>query len=271
MKSLFEHKDYKTYLSERAGPKGARTGFRSGLAEAAGCNLTYVSQVLSGPRDFSLEQAEQASAFLGHTPEERHYFLLLVQKARAGTKALEKYFEEQLDGVRASRLQLKNRIAPGAALSKEHQYTYYSSWIYAAVHVGISIPQLQTKEALARYLHLRGEVVQPVLDFLVEAGLAVEEKNRYRIGPTMIHLGNDSKNILRHHANWRARALVSLEKESASDLHYSAAVSVSRADAIRLKSRLMDVIQQTVKEIGASPEEEVFCFALDFFGLKESV
>ncbi|RYZ98604.1 MAG: hypothetical protein EOP11_20440, partial [Proteobacteria bacterium] len=148
------------------------------MAQASGCNVTYVSQVLHGPRDFSLEQAEAASGYLGHGPEERHYFLLLVQKARAGTGALRAYFEGQLANMKAARLNLKARIGEGANLSKENQYTYYSSWIYAAVHVALSIPELQTATAIARYYNQKPGLIREVLAFLLKAGLAVEKGNR---------------------------------------------------------------------------------------------
>jgi len=271
MRTLFDFTTYKEYLAYLAGPKGARTGFKSGLAAAAGCNVTYVSQVLHGPRDFSLEQAEQASAYLAHGEEEAHYFLLLVQKERAGTTSLRRYFETQLKDLKNRRLNLKERIGAGSHLTKENQHTYYSSWLYAAVHVALSVPELQTPAALSRYFNQKPALIKEVLQFLTGAGLAVEKGARFHIGPTLIHLGNDSKNILRHHANWRSRALFSLEREEPRDLHYSAAVTLSREDAMRLKDRLINVIKETVSEIGASKEEEVFCFAVDFFGLKEAL
>ncbi|RZA04703.1 MAG: DUF4423 domain-containing protein, partial [Proteobacteria bacterium] len=189
----------------------------------------------------------------------------------AGTPALRQYFESQLAALKSQRLNLKARIGEGANLSKENQYTYYSSWIYAAVHVALSIPELQTASAIARYYNQKPGLIREVLGFLLKAGLAVEKGSRYQIGPTMIHLGNDSKNILRHHANWRARALFSLEREEPADMHYSAAVTISRADAARIKEMLVTMIKSTVTEIEASKEEEAFCFAVDFFSLKESI
>ncbi|MFH7483927.1 hypothetical protein, partial [Salmonella sp. 2019-SM259] len=79
MKSVFEFVDYKSYLTQRFGGARRRTGARSQAAKAIGCHSTFLSHVLQGKADLSLEQAEKLNDFLGHSEQEAHFFFLLLQ------------------------------------------------------------------------------------------------------------------------------------------------------------------------------------------------
>src|SRR5688572_17797436 len=96
--SVFDHRDYKRFLNEvqRKQPRKGH-GFRSKMATAIGCQVSYVSQVLSGPGHFNLEQADRINLFLGRTGDEARYFLFLVELARAGTPTLRAHFRRELE------------------------------------------------------------------------------------------------------------------------------------------------------------------------------
>jgi uncharacterized protein (TIGR02147 family) len=262
---IYDYRDYKTYLAARSAEKGMRSGFKSALARASGCNSAYISSVLGGKAHFSLEQAERVCGYLEFSREERHYFLLLVQKARSSTASLATYFEEQIERVLKQKLNVQNRLGAKERLTKENQALYYSSWIYAAIHVALSVPRLaRSPDALAAYFDLPLRVVNKALEFLLSAGLAKREGQGYAIGPRHIHLGKKSENIQRHHGNWRLQILRALERDSEENLNYSSVVTLSRADAFRVREILLASIKNSVDLIIASPEEEVFALAVDF-------
>ena len=269
-KTVFEFQDYKAYLREFAGI-GQRKGLRLKMAAAAKCQHTYVSSVLNGAADFSLEQADHVSEFMGHSKEEKHFFLLLVQKGRAGNRKLVGYFQEQIEGIKKQRLNLVHRLGKEHLLTELQQARYYSSWIYAAVHIALSIPRLQDRQRLSEFLQVPAAKVSEVIEFLLRCGLLAEENGRYLFGPTQIRLGNDSTQIVKHHTNWRNRAVESLERESERDLHYSGVYSVSRVDALRIKNQLLEDIKRCQKILRESAEEELFSFNVDFFSLKVDV
>lgn len=85
-------------------------------------------------------------------PEESEYFLLLVQRARAGTKELQKHLDRKIEKARAEREVLAKRVPSSAALSEEAKAIFYSNWQYSAVRIASSIPSLGNAEALARRL-----------------------------------------------------------------------------------------------------------------------
>lgn len=266
--NIFEYQNYKNYLNAwlKAQPKQGR-GIRSDFARAARCHSAYVSQVLSGSAQFSLEQAEQISRFLGLSRDESHYLLLLVQHARAGTSQLREIFEAQIRAALERRLSLKERLGI-RTMSEKEQPIYFGSWHFAAVHCALTVEKLTTREAIACYLDLPLARVAEVLEILVSMGIAVEgEKGRFQVGPTRIHLGHDAHMIARHHTNWRLQAMMAFERAGASDQHYSSVVSISKEDAVRIKKDLLKAIEHTKEIIKESPGEELYCFSLDFFGL----
>ncbi|OFZ01781.1 MAG: hypothetical protein A2070_01290 [Bdellovibrionales bacterium GWC1_52_8] len=119
---------------------------------------------------------------------------------------------------------------------------YYSAWYYSAIHLLIAIPEFQTKEALHRRLRISLKKVSEVLAFLLECGLASEDRGRYTPGITSIHLGNDSPTIAKHHTNWRMHAIQALEHETPEELHYSSAVSIAREYMPRIRKVLTQAI-----------------------------
>ncbi len=212
---IFEYENYKKYLKDWiASRPRAGHGDRSRIAEALRCHVTYVSQVLSGDTDFSPEQAEQLTHFLGLSENERDFFLLLVHRARAGSASLRAYYQSKIQETVNQRMVLKNRLEFKNTLTSEDRATYYSSWQYSAVHLLSSVPELNTKERIGRYLDLPLKRVNEVLEFLLSAGLVIEERGRYSYSPANLHLGSDSPFLPKHHMNWRLQAIRALVRDS---------------------------------------------------------
>jgi uncharacterized protein (TIGR02147 family) len=270
MDEIYRYKSYKAFLQSVLGGKHQRRGLKSGLAKALRCQPTYISQVMHGRAEFSLEQGEQTARFLGLDRGETKYFLFLIQSERAGTAQLKILFREELKTMRERRLILKERLGLQKSLSKEQQATYYSSWQYAAVHIALTIPELRSRESLSRYLGIKLARVNQIMKFLSEAGLAQEREGQLFSPESQLRLGNDSENIIKHHTNWRLRALHSLENEQLEEMHYSAAVSLSREDIPRLKDLILKGLQQQLTVVRESKEEELYCYVIDFFSLRDS-
>lgn len=267
MSLLFDHKSYKKYLLSALGGAAKRTGQRAKAAAAMNCQLAYLSRVLNGDADLSLEQAIRLSEYLEHTSDEKKYFLLLLQKDRSGTKELEKYFRDQLQEITALRQQIKGRVNIKEELSQNDQSRYYSRWYYSCIHVMISIPALTTKESIAEYLDLPMALVTEAIEFLALCGLIEDHKGKLSISKRHIHLGHNSENIEKHHMNWRTRAMLSLDRVRPGDLHYSVVFTLSREDSLKLRERLLQTIQENLKDVAPSKEEVVYCQSIDFFEL----
>ena len=265
--TLFDYLDYKQYLSDFIREKpGKGHGFRTVIAEAVGCRVAFISQVLNQEAHFSLEQAENVNVLLGHTPEESDYFLLIVSFERAGSQRLRERLKRQIERAREKRQILKERVDIKQTLSIQDQAVYYSHWYYAVIHMLLTISQFQTRETIASYVGLPLERVADVLEFFVKRGLAKIEGGRYKPGESRLFLGHDSPNINKHHTNWRLQAMQSLDRNLKSDLHFSGIVSLAVADVVKVKEELIKGVESARAVVRNSPnEEEVHCICVDFF------
>lgn len=267
-KSLFEYSHYRSYLRARLEGAGAR-GSKAQIAQAIGVQATYVSQVLQENSHLSLEQAEATNGFFNHTTQEAHFFLLLVQKDRAGTATLRAYFQKQLDEILNARLVLTERLGKATQLEEADRSWYYSSWIPSAVHIATTIPTLRTVEAITRSLQLPSEKIVENLERLERIGLVIKQGLQFLPGQQHIRIGKDSHHVLKHHTNWRMQAIQSLDREKLNELHYSAVVSLSAADILKIKDLLLESINNNIALIRESKEEELYCLTMDFFSLQK--
>jgi uncharacterized protein (TIGR02147 family) len=265
-KNIFDYHRYIPYLKAKLANPQSR-GEKARLAAAVGVQATYVSQILQEKSHLSLEQAEAANAFFKHTTQEAHYFLLLVQKDRAGTKTLREYFQSQLDEILKARLVLTERLGKSNQLAEQDRSWYYASWLPAAVHIATTIPGLRKIESMLQAFRVSESTLLKTLERLEQIGLITKVGNEYHTGQQQVRLGNDSHHVIKHHTNWRLQAMQSLDRESLNELHYSAVVSLSKADVIKIKESLLESIGKNVQVIRDSKEEELFCLTLDFFNL----
>src|SRR6185312_5178388 len=131
---------YQTYLRSymKTLPKNGR-GEVNRMASYIRVHSSLISQILSGAKDFSLEQAYEMTAYLALNSIEADYFILLVQKARAGTHTLQKYFQRKLDVIKNQSLEISKRIPQDRTLSDFERSVFYSSWLYIAIWLFTSI------------------------------------------------------------------------------------------------------------------------------------
>lgn len=266
--NIFEFSDYKAYIRSwiESRPNGGR-GEKSKIAHTARCHLAYVSQVLTGNAQFSLEQAESLNELFEHGEEDAHFFILLVEFGRAGTLSLKEHFKKRIQRILNERLLLKNRFTDKKTLTPENQAIYYSHWAYCAVHMAVLNPVLRTPSEIAIYFDLSIPKTVEILDFLNSVGLIKREDGVFLPGDVRIHLGHDSPMISKHHTNWRMQAIRSLERETAQELHYSGVISVSYDDLPKVREALVRALEDVRSVVKNSNDETVYCYALDLFGL----
>lgn len=266
-KAIFEYSAYPAFLKDWIGaqPKKGH-GLRLKMAECLNRQSVFISQVLHGDADLSASQAQILGEWMQLSEGETHYFLLLVQQARADTPKLCEYYSVQLTRIREENLNLQKRLqGQTETIPEKDRLRYYSAWYYPAIRLLTAIPEFQTRAAIASRLQLPAETVSMVLDFLLQLGLVERKGDHFLITSKDVFLGNDSALITRHHANWRLRGMQALDREKQDELHYSTAVVISGKDAEKIKRQLLEAIEKNRALVKESGSEELFCVSLDFF------
>jgi uncharacterized protein (TIGR02147 family) len=263
-----DYTDYRKYL-DAALDQAALTqrGARTRFSEFLGFKSGYISQIVKGQSDLSLEQAARANLFFGHTEEESRYFVLLVNHARAGSVELKSIFQGEIDELRERYLDLKTRFKTKDALSDDEKNIYFSSWQFAAVHIALTVPKLQTKDALVRHFKFEPRRISEILEFLVRVGFAKQKDGKYKPGTNWIHLGKDSPLATKNQINWRLRAIRAIEDQKDDELHYTSAFNVSEKDLFKVKAILVKTLEEIRAVIKDTNQETSCSLLLDLFEL----
>jgi len=265
--AIYEFRDYRRFLGAwiASSAKEGR-GQLARISEVAAIHKTTLSQIFHGSKELSLEQAHRVAQYLGLTDAETEYFVLLVNHERAGSVDLRKLILRQIEARQKSHQQLSNRVSRSRELSSEERSIYYSSWIYSAVRNLTAIDGFQSAAEISKKLGLELSLVNKVVEFLVENGLCVRKSEGLRPGPQMTHLESESPLVVRHHGNWRVKAMERhpvLRAEQ--ELAYTAAMTLSVSDVGKIRALLADLVQKTDEVVGPSASEKLYCLCLDWF------
>ena len=262
---IYGYSDYKAYLNASLPSKGEGRGARTRLAQALGCQPGFISLVLSGKGDLSLEHGIQVAQFLALDETEKDFLLLLIQKERAGSVVLKNHFVQQLKKIQSEKKEVKSRIQANHALSEEEQQQYYQSWYLTAIHMCTMIPSFRTPRAIAEYLHISYETARQAIEKLKFMGLVTQEGTQLKATQKRIHLGEKNLALKSHHTNWRLRALDSLNQQTETDLHYTSVMSISAEVAGQIRQLLLKSIQDSEPLIKGAQDEAVYTLAIDLF------
>jgi uncharacterized protein (TIGR02147 family) len=268
--NIFELDDYKEAIKLfiRQKDKASQRGAFKNLAEYLGVHATLVSQVLSGTKDFTEEQIFSVCDFLGIGKLEGQYLWILVQIERAGSVKLKNHYIELKEQMRKNALQLSNRVKKQRDLSETEKAIFYSSWIYSAVQVASTLEKKVDFEFICERFQLSPEKAREVLDFLIQTNLVFEKEGKFLPGTNSTHLEKKSPFILKHHTNWRLKAIDAAEDLTDEELIYSANFSVSKKDFQKLREEMVQVIQRFLSVVKDSKAEEIAQFNLDFFKIR---
>lgn len=206
--TIFDFDDYKKFVEARIQdfPSGGRGIFKS-MAEAMKVPRSTLSQVFNGDRDLTFEQAIDLAGFFELPALETDFFMALVERSRAGNVRLRAFSERKIEALRQKSKTLIGRIPPQAVVNEKVKATFYSDWYYSAIRQACALPELETISDIAAHLGLPLNRTKQVMEFLLQSGLCVKDKNRYSIGPSTTHIPSDDPLVFRHHQNWRLAAV----------------------------------------------------------------
>ncbi len=262
MKShLFEFTDYRKYLELFLSERGKKKE----LCEFIPCQTTFLSNVMSGTANLSLEHAIRTAEFLNLSEKESHYFMLIVQLGKAGSKNLENYYLKQIQEIQKEQNKISSKIASHETIAIQDQVTFYNSWMYVAIHILCAVTEFQTRKAIREYLHLSQKEIDPTIDFMIQNGIITETNGRLKQGSTRVHLAKGSPFLIKHHANWRMKAIQSLDFEREQDLHYTMVMSLSKKDVDQMKKIIFEAITNTDHLLKNTGDETVYSFCMDWF------
>jgi uncharacterized protein (TIGR02147 family) len=262
--NVFNYDDYKSYL-RAAIKESPERGYLTKLAAAAGCQKSYFTQVLHHHVHFTPEHATSLCRFWNFDDNEEDYFIELVNYARAGTQLLRHRIQKRLTQIKDEKLTLAKRFKASDITDEESRAFYYSSWLISAIHMAITIPDLQTVKSLSRHFRSEENEISKILEQLYKFGLAAKKGSAWVTTNKMIHLPRNSVFTSMNHLNWRNQALIDSQQHKKDSIHYTSITSLSKSDFYEIQQLVLKFIDQKRKIITPSKEEVLGCFTCDWF------
>jgi uncharacterized protein (TIGR02147 family) len=263
--SVFAFDSYKSYLHEITQSAAAARGTISRLAEAAGCQRSYLSRVIHGEIHLTEDHAFGLSRFLRMSEDETEYFLLMLNSARAATRDYRDYLEDKRRSCQKRHHDLARKFNRAKAENSDFMLNYYSSWLWSAIHIGSSCRDLQSVKALARRLQVPESMVHEILKVLEERGFVANARGVWSYQPSELHVPHHSPLVSLHHSNWRARAVLDAQQMKESSLHFTAVQTMTDETFRKIREQLLEFIQKEAKQVSPSAPEKLVCIAADFF------
>jgi uncharacterized protein (TIGR02147 family) len=262
--NVFEFSDYRELLVRLLKSEGTRWGAVGQIAAAIGCQRSYLSKVLHGKAELTMDQAHAVARYLSLSLRATEYFLALVERSRAASPAFRAHIEKRLAALKREQENLSEKVERPRAPEDFRHAVYYSVWYYSAVHILTSVPGFQAPAAIAGRLQLPSSLVLDALKQLAEMGL-VEKNGRGWNFKAEIHVPAQSPLVALHHGNWRQRAVIDSARANDGGIHFTTVQAVSKADFERIRQNLLQFIQATARLAAPSPSEELYNFNCDLF------
>ncbi|MFS4459481.1 TIGR02147 family protein [Bdellovibrio sp. HCB2-146] len=266
--NVFEFEDYrvflKTYLSDEA---NQASGARKRLLLSTGISSSLLTQILSEAKQLSTEQAYEIALHIGFTEKETDYFLNLVEIGRAGSVKLKERLRKKMLEMQNESQQISAQVNRNIILTEEQKVLYYSNWLYTAIRNLIATPYGKSIQTLADKLGVPESKVEGVVQFLLESNLVTRGAESFDHKPGYTHLDASHPMILRHHQNWRQRAVHRMDHYKENHFHYTCPMAISNEAAKVLRASLLDQIKSLNATLQNHPEEPetAFCLNIDFF------
>jgi hypothetical protein len=202
---------------------------------------------------------------MGLNSLETDYFLKLVQIDRAASESLRLVFRRHLEEIKSRASEIKNRVPESAELNEQDRAIYYSSWQLSLVRLLTSIRDFQTVAAISSHTRLTESRVREILEFLTSRGLCAERPDGsiFRTEKNT-HVEARSPLAVRHHQNWRVKAMELQERMTSDDLAFTSPISLSENDRLKVRELLLEAIAEIGKIVEKSPAEKVAFLGIDW-------
>lgn len=158
-----------------------------------------------------------------------------------------------------------NLVKVDREMNDHERSIFYSSWLYSAVHLMTSLDRPVTLAFICDRLKVSKSRATEVLDFLRQTRLVVEEGGKFKAGQNKTHLDKKSPFLKKHHSNWRLKEIEKAENLSTDEFMFSASLSLSRADFLKIKEELARASLATLETVKTSPAEDLAHLNIDLF------
>lgn len=264
--TIYNYSDYRSYLNAFCQAENAPRGLRAALAREAGCQASYLSQVLKGRVHLTEDQLLGIASHLELSAAETEHMLLMLRFEKAGTAKLKTHLQKAITLSQREQMNLKNRIVADE-LTQDHEALgiYFSSWIPSAVHLLTSSSHTQTIDSISARLNIPTAKTKETLIFLERFGFIERQDQRWVHGKRSLHIPKNSAFQIAAQTTRRELAARSIALNPADAFHFSSVFTIDELDLKELKELFAKLVEKSHKIIQKSGTNRLACVCMDLF------
>ncbi|MEQ1666426.1 MAG: TIGR02147 family protein, partial [Bdellovibrionales bacterium] len=190
--NIYAFEDYKDFLRENIRKNSTIRGYNTNLAKAAGCQKSYLSQVIKSNVHLTPEHAIGVALFWNLNELESEYFLQLVHLGRTSYTPLKNKIKTRLGEIKEQSENLSLRYSADSLTDEFSLKNYYSYWLTSALHIVVDIEKLRTVDAISKYFCVPEAIVRNNLEELERLGLVKRDGGQWLSLQRSIHLSKNS-------------------------------------------------------------------------------
>lgn len=265
--TTLNHQNYQEFIKEMIEKKPRKgRGEMQRMAQYLSIHSTLVSQIMSGSRDLTVEQAHDLSQYLELTESETEYFQLLVQISRASTMNYKKHLQLKLQAFKEEAQKVSKRFSKSDELQEHEKSVFYSSWIYSAIRLYCSTSEEgRTLEDIVSYFQISRTKALEYLQFLTQCRLCESKKDKFFMGQQRTYIDRGSIFFLKHHLNWRLKSIQRSEIAKPEEKLYTVTMSISEEDFAKINLEVTKLLNDIMKISKNTKAEKLVCFNCDLF------
>jgi len=267
--SILDCERYRAVLEQKIQDHEHVRGYKSILARNAGIHQSYLSQVLSGAAELTLDQAAKLASFWSLNEQESEYFILLVSRDKSTSSELTELLNRRISAVRGRREKTGRGDQESVKinlLTQEKSIRYYSRWYYPAIHILLTIPGFQTPRAISERMDLPLPDVETALAELAGLGLIQKQKGRWSVVGE--HTATPSRGVMSpvQQMNWLQRAIFDVQNEGADSTHLNMIASLNRRDLQKVRAIMVEAFERVRHVVSESKnEDEMIALTISVF------
>jgi uncharacterized protein (TIGR02147 family) len=263
--NIFDYQKYQDFLRELTQGAGSTRGLQAKLAQAAGCQASYLSQALKGKVHLTEDQVMGIAEFMDFSSNQTDYLLLLLRLEKAATERLKTYLLKRVQDMRSDQLSLKHQVGPTSLhFNQEDLAVYAQSWIYSAAHILCSSPNMTT-EKIAGRLSISQTVATRTLKDLNQMGFVTKAGNFWKYGGSALHVPRESpwNKSLQQSRRELVQRSISMDENDAT--HFSTVFTIDEFDLAKLRAAVGSFVKKSHDTIHRSGTEVLGCLVVDLF------
>lgn len=265
---LYKHNDIRNYVKELLSkrPRGGR-GELQMIAKALGVHSTLISQIMSGLRSFTEDQAHELCQYFELNDVESEYFLLLVQIEKSNTPKYKNFLKNKLALFRQEAEKISKSFTHENELTDAQKSIYFSSWKYSAIRIFCSLDSegQSLENIMAKFSLTRTKALQMV-DFLCDSRLCEKKNDHYIVGQQRVYVDKGSIYFQKHHLNWRLKSVEKSENPTEDDKLYTVILGVTEKDYQKFKDEVTKLLSSFSKTLEQTENpDQLVCFNCDLF------